>query len=99
LLLAQLTYGDELSNLQKPFITLCEPACGAGGMVLAFAKTMRPSIDVLFKSAAEVFEASLIAVILSGANSDGAEGMVCLVIPISLHKSLTRFRLPHSRCS
>jgi len=76
LLLAQLTYGDELSNLQKPFITLCEPACGAGGMVLAFAKTMRPSIDVLFKSAAEVFGASLIAVILSGANSDGAEGMV-----------------------
>ena len=40
-LLAQLSYGDELSNLQKPFITLCEPACGAGGMVLAFAKTMR----------------------------------------------------------
>ncbi len=41
LLLAQLTYGDELENLEKPFITLCEPACGAGGMVLAFAKTMR----------------------------------------------------------
>ncbi|MFI3156432.1 MAG: chemotaxis protein CheB [Methylococcaceae bacterium] len=38
-------------------------------------KSVRPSIDVLFKSAAEVFEAGLIAVILSGANSDGAEGM------------------------
>ena len=38
-------------------------------------KSVRPSIDVLFKSAAEVFEDSLIAVILSGANSDGAEGM------------------------
>ena len=36
---------------------------------------MRPSIDVLFGSAAEVFGASLIAVILSGANSDGATGM------------------------
>ncbi len=39
-------------------------------------KSVRPSIDVLFSSAAEVFEASLIAVILSGANSDGADGMV-----------------------
>jgi len=38
-------------------------------------KSVRPSIDVLFSSAAEVFEASLIAVILSGANSDGADGM------------------------
>ena len=38
-------------------------------------KSVRPSIDVLFKSAAEVLDASLIAVILSGANSDGAEGM------------------------
>lgn len=40
LLLAQLTYGDELKNLDRPFITLSEPACGAGGMVLAFVKTM-----------------------------------------------------------
>ena len=38
-------------------------------------KSVRPSIDVLFESAAEVFESSLIAVLLSGANSDGAEGM------------------------
>ncbi|MBL6987435.1 MAG: chemotaxis protein CheB [Methylobacter sp.] len=39
-------------------------------------KSVRPSIDVLLKSAAEVFESDLIAVILSGANSDGADGMV-----------------------
>jgi len=39
-------------------------------------KSVRPSIDVLFKSAAEVYQDGLIAVILSGANSDGAEGMV-----------------------
>jgi two-component system chemotaxis response regulator CheB len=39
-------------------------------------KSVRPSIDVLFSSAAEAFESSLIAVILSGANSDGADGMV-----------------------
>lgn len=38
-------------------------------------KSVRPSIDVLFESAAEVFESGLIAVLLSGANSDGAEGM------------------------
>jgi two-component system chemotaxis response regulator CheB len=38
-------------------------------------KSVRPSIDVLFKSAAEMFENSLIGVILSGANSDGADGM------------------------
>lgn len=38
-------------------------------------KSVRPSIDVLFSSAAEVFEADLIAVVLSGANSDGADGM------------------------
>jgi two-component system chemotaxis response regulator CheB len=36
---------------------------------------VRPSIDVLFESAAEVFETGLIAVTLSGANSDGAHGM------------------------
>jgi type I restriction-modification system DNA methylase subunit len=39
-LMARLTYGDELQNLTKPFITLSEPACGAGGMVLAFVKVM-----------------------------------------------------------
>ena len=35
----------------------------------------RPSIDVLFESAAHAYGESLIAVILSGANGDGAEGM------------------------
>ena len=38
-------------------------------------KSVRPSIDVLFESAAEVFESGLISVLLSGANSDGAEGL------------------------
>ena len=40
LLMAQITHGDDLKKLDKPFITLSEPACGAGGMVLAFAKVM-----------------------------------------------------------
>lgn len=35
----------------------------------------RPSIDVLFASAAEVYRDELIGVVLSGANADGAEGL------------------------
>jgi two-component system chemotaxis response regulator CheB len=34
-----------------------------------------PSIDVLFESAADVFAASLIGIVLTGANSDGAQGL------------------------
>lgn len=39
-LMAKISYEDDLRNLKKPFITLSEPACGAGGMVLAFTKIM-----------------------------------------------------------
>ncbi len=35
----------------------------------------RPSIDVLFASAADVYHSGLIGVILTGANRDGAEGL------------------------
>lgn len=35
----------------------------------------RPSIDVLFESAADAFAAGLVGVILTGANHDGAEGL------------------------
>lgn len=35
----------------------------------------RPSIDVLFDSAAEAYHDTLIGVLLTGANSDGAEGL------------------------
>lgn len=38
----------------------------------------RPSIDVLFESAAEVWHEGVLAVLLTGANADGAEG--CLKI-------------------
>ncbi|MGH8053662.1 MAG: chemotaxis protein CheB [Stenotrophomonas sp.] len=34
----------------------------------------RPSIDVLFESAAEVWRQGVLAVLLTGANADGAEG-------------------------
>lgn len=35
----------------------------------------RPSIDVLFSSAAEVWQAALIGVVLTGGNADGATGL------------------------
>lgn len=35
----------------------------------------RPSIDVSFASAAEVFRKNLVGILLSGANSDGSEGL------------------------
>jgi len=35
----------------------------------------RPSIDVLFETAAEVFKQRLLGIILTGANSDGAQGI------------------------
>ncbi|RZJ28716.1 MAG: chemotaxis protein CheB, partial [Chryseobacterium sp.] len=35
----------------------------------------RPSIDVTFKSAAEIFGANVIGLLLSGANADGVEGL------------------------
>ncbi len=35
----------------------------------------RPSIDVLFESASEVYDSGLIGVILTGANADGAIGL------------------------
>ena len=40
-LMANLTFGDELKKLDhQPFITAGEPACGAGGMILALVKVM-----------------------------------------------------------
>jgi two-component system chemotaxis response regulator CheB len=39
----------------------------------------RPSIDVLFESAADAYEAGLIAIVLTGANQDGASGLRAVV--------------------
>ncbi|WPU96564.1 chemotaxis protein CheB [Mucilaginibacter sabulilitoris] len=38
----------------------------------------KPSIDVTFESAAEIYDKRCMAVLLSGANQDGAEGMLKL---------------------
>lgn len=37
-----------------------------------------PSIDVLFETAAEVYEEKVVGVVLTGANSDGAEGLATI---------------------
>ncbi|WP_297507832.1 chemotaxis protein CheB [uncultured Caulobacter sp.] len=49
-----------------------------GGLALSTDEAVnysRPAIDVLFESAADVYGASLIGVILTGANHDGARGL------------------------
>jgi two-component system chemotaxis response regulator CheB len=38
----------------------------------------RPSIDVLFESAADVYKKRLLGIILTGANEDGAQGLVAV---------------------
>jgi two-component system chemotaxis response regulator CheB len=38
----------------------------------------RPSIDIAFESAAEAFGQKVIAVLLSGANSDGTDGLLAV---------------------
>lgn len=47
-------------------------------MSLDFSEKMnysRPSIDVTFKSASEVYGENLVGILLSGANADGVEGL------------------------
>ena len=39
----------------------------------------RPAIDVLFETAADAFGARLTAVVLTGANADGAQGLRAVV--------------------
>ena len=41
-------------------------------------RNVRPSIDVLFESAADVWGDGLIGVILTGANSDGTDGLTAI---------------------
>jgi two-component system, chemotaxis family, protein-glutamate methylesterase/glutaminase len=38
----------------------------------------RPSVDVLFESAAEIYKERLLGIILSGANEDGARGLAAI---------------------
>ena len=38
----------------------------------------RPSIDVLFESAADAYGAGLVGVLMTGASQDGASGLSCI---------------------
>lgn len=50
-----------------------------------FVRFSRPAIDVLFESASSVYRDRLVGIILSGSNSDGADG----IAEISRHGGLT----------
>jgi len=52
----------------------------------------RPAIDVLFTSAAEIFGKHCIAILLSGANDDGTEGL----LKVKRHGGLTVVQSPES---
>jgi N-6 DNA Methylase len=39
-LMARITASDLIAKLNRPFLMVCEPACGAGGMILAFTKVL-----------------------------------------------------------
>jgi two-component system chemotaxis response regulator CheB len=54
---------------------LVEPSRYFALSVDARVNFARPSIDVLFESAAEAYRGDLLGVLLTGANSDGAEGL------------------------
>lgn len=52
----------------------------------------RPSIDILFESAADVYRSNIIGILLSGANADGSQGLK----KIHDHKGVTIVQDPSS---
>lgn len=70
----------------------------------------RPSIDVVFKSASDVFKEKLLCILLSGANADGAEGLryakknnaIVIIqdpeeaqVPVMPQEAIKRFKADH----
>lgn len=70
----------------------------------------RPSIDVTFESAAEVYRSNLVAILLSGANEDGTKGLMAVKraggkvvvqnpdtaqMPFMPHYALTHLQIDH----
>lgn len=74
---------EDDDRLRAPGVYLAPPdyhvLIEPGRMVLSVDEPVsysRPSIDVLFESAADVYGARVCAVLLTGANADGAKGLV-----------------------
>ncbi len=71
----------ELLTAGKVFIapadyhTLIEDDCSISLDYSEKVNYSRPSIDVTFQSAAEVFKEKLVCILLSGSNADGVEGL------------------------
>ncbi len=61
----------------------------------------RPSIDVLFESAVEVYQERLLGIILSGANEDGAAGLAAIhdAGGVTVVQSPQSARAPHMALS
>src|SRR5690349_19703498 len=74
---------DEKEKIQHGFVYFAPPNYhllveGNGTFSLSYDAPVnysRPSIDVLFETAADVYKEWLLGIILTGANKDGAEGM------------------------
>ena len=77
---------DEKENIEPGFVYIAPPDYH---LLVEAVKTFslssdepvnfsRPSIDVLFETAAMVFKDTLIGIILTGTNSDGASGIVAV---------------------
>lgn len=52
----------------------------------------RPSIDVLFETAAQAYKSHLIGIVLTGANNDGSNG----IVSIKQHNGLTIVQAPET---
>lgn len=81
------TDADEKQRLQPGWIYLCPADYHLlleqdGTLSLDASEKVnfsRPSIDVIFESAAALYDTNLMCILLSGANKDGVDGMVYAV--------------------